>query len=298
MEEKVRLIYPQEHFACHNYEKGQNSTLEIIKSPAGSVIERDLVDNEIVFLVEGRVKLWYNKMMGKELTSGVILFYPPGSKIKVMVEEDTHFVVCRVRDVLNLCECLSLERLHQEVGETPQVPEGFYMLEINDRLRKYIDLFAECVDDGLKCTYYFATKTKELFFMLRAYYTKEQLANFFKPVLSKDAQFMNLMYQNYRNVSSVQQLADLSMYSMSGFKKQFHRIFGTSASEWMREQKATRIFQDLNNSSLSIKELAERHGFPSVSAFSNFCQEKFGMPPGKIRLNIEKIDPNLVKVAK
>ena len=45
MEEKVRLIYPQEHFACHNYEKGQNSTLEIIKSPAGSVIERDLVDN-------------------------------------------------------------------------------------------------------------------------------------------------------------------------------------------------------------------------------------------------------------
>jgi len=97
------------------------------------------------------------------------------------------------------------------------------------------------------------------------------------------------MYQNYRDVNSVQELASLSNYSLSGFKKQFQRVFGTSASEWMSDQKAVLVFQDLNNSPLSIKELADNHGFSSVSAFSTFCQNKFGMPPGKLRLNVHKM---------
>jgi len=98
-------------------------------------------------------------------------------------------------------------------------------------------------------------------------------------------------------VKSVRELADIANYCLSGFKKQFRKVFGTSASEWMSNQKAVRVFQDLNSSPLSIKELSDRHGFSSVSAFSTFCQQKFGMPPGKIKLNVEKIDPRKLKVA-
>lgn len=290
----MQLLYPQEHFSCFNYEKGQNARLEILTRPAGFTIERNLIDTEIVFLAEGRFRLSYGKVMRQEINGGKIMLFPPGSHVVAEVEEDTRLIICRVRDVVQLCECMSLERLHSEAGP---IPEGFHMLDINERIYSYIDLFAACVGDGLWCTYYFATKIKELFFLLRAYYTKEQLAGFFAPLLGKDAQFMNLMYKNYRNVKSVQELADLSNYSLSGFKKQFQRVFGTSASEWMSAQKATRVFQDLNNSPLSIKELAERHGFSSVAAFSTFCQNKFGLPPGKVRLNVAKIDPNKLKVA-
>ena len=290
----LKLLYPQEHFSCYNYEKGQNARLEILKRPAGFILERNLIDTEIVFLIEGKFNLSYGKLIKEEITEGKIMLFPPGSHVVAEVTEDVHFIICRVRDVVQLCECMSLERLNKDVGD---IPKGFHMLDINDRIKKYIDLFVECVNDGLSCTYYFATKMKELFFMLRAYYTKEQLAGFFSPMVGKDAQFMNLMYQNYRKAGSVQELADISNYSLSGFKKQFQRVFGTSASEWMSEQKATRVFQDLNNSPLSIKELSDRHGFSSVSAFSTFCQSKFGLPPGKIRLNVERIDPKKLKVA-
>jgi len=290
----MKLLYPQEHFSCFNYEKGQNARLEILKRPAGFTLERNLIDTEMVFLIEGRFKLSYGKVMNEEITQGKIMLFPPGSHVVAEVVEDVHFIICRVRDVVQLCECMTLERLHAEAGT---IPPGFHMLDINERIGSFIELFVQCVEDGLKCAYYFATKMKELFFMLRAYYTKEQLAGFFSPLLGKNARFMNLMYKNYRHVKSVQELADLSNYSLSGFKKQFQHVFGTSASEWMSAQKATRIFQDLNNSPLSIKELADRHGFSSVSAFSTFCQGKFGMPPGKIRLNVEKIDPKKLKVA-
>lgn len=290
----MKLLYPQEHFSCFNYEKGQNAQLEILKRPAGSSFERNLVDTELVFLISGRFRLSYGKLMNEEIGAGKIMLFPPGSHVVADIVEDVHFIICRLRDVVQLCECMSLERLHNEAGD---LPEGFYMLDSNDRMDKYIELFVECVEDGLRCTYYLATKMKELFFMLRAYYTKEQLAGFFRPMLGKDAQFMNLMYRSYRHVKTVQELADIANYSLSGFKKQFQKVFGTSASEWMSAQKATRVFQDLNNSPLSIKQLAERHGFSSVAAFSTFCQHKFGMPPGKLRLNVEKIDPDKIKVA-
>lgn len=289
-----KLLYPQEHFSCANYGKGQNAQLEILERTAGQVFVRNLIDTEIVFLISGSFLLSYGKLVNEKITAGKIMLFPPGSHVKAEITEDVHFIICRIRDVVQLCECMSLERLHNETGP---IPEGFHMLDTNDRVNRFIELFVDCVDDGLRCTYYFATKMKEFFFLLRAYYTKEQLAGFFSPMLGRDAQFMNLMYRSYRNVKSVQELADISNYSLSGFKKQFQRVFGTSASDWMSDQKATRVFQDLNNSTQSIKELAEKHGFSSVAAFSTFCQNKFGMPPGKIRLNVEKIDPVKVKVA-
>lgn len=156
------------------------------------------------------------------------------------------------------------------------------MLTINDRIYKFVELMQECVDDGLKCEYYFEIKIKELFFLLRTYYSKEELLGFFSPLLSHNARFMNLMYQN-RNAKSVYELVDISMYSESGFKKQFQKVFGTSASTWLRNQKASLIYRDLHCSELSIKELADKYDFSSVSSFSTFCQSKFELPPGQIR---------------
>lgn len=279
----MKILYPKEHFSCYNYEKGRNAALEILERDAGFVIERDLVYNEIVFVVKGRFSLSYSKFINLDIHEGKILFFPPGSHVKVEMLEDTQIIICRIRGVVQLCECLPLEYLHQKYKDIKT--DDFYMLDINERIDTYIESFVQCVEDGLRCSYYFITKIKELFFLLRAYYAKEDLAKFFSPLLSRNSQFMNMIYQNYRNVKNVQQLAELSMYSTSGFKKQFNKVFGTSASEWLSNQKAALIFQDLKNSSMSMKEMADKYDFSSVSSFSSFCQNKFGMPPGKIRLN-------------
>ena len=277
----MTILYPQEHFSCYNYDKGQNAAIEIIKRKAGDIIERDLIDTEIVFVIDGHFTLSYGKCFDLNITKGKILFFPPGCHVKADLLEDTHIIVCRIRGILQLCDCLPLEKLYHEYGKSEK--DCCHMLNINERIYDYIEHFVLCVEDGLRCSYYFKTKMKELFFLLRAYYTKEELARFFAPLMSKNSQFMNLMYKNYRKVKNVQELANLSMYSTSGFKKQFNKVFGTSASEWLSDQKAALIFQELNNSTMSIKEIADKYDFSSVSSFSTFCMNKFGMSPGKIR---------------
>ncbi|NDV64842.1 helix-turn-helix domain-containing protein [Bacteroides sp. 224] len=277
----MKLLSPQEHFSCYNYDKGQNAALEILMQPTESTIERDLVDTEIVFVVDGHFKLSFSKFVDLDIPKGKILFFPPGSHIKADFTDETHLIICRTRGIFQLCECLPIEYLYNTYGNKKS--NRFQMLDINERIYRYIDDFVQCVNDGLYCTYYFSTKIKELFFLLRAYYSKEDLAAFFEPLMSPNSRFMDLMYKNHRKVKNVQELAQISMYSSSGFKKQFSKVFGTSASEWLREQKAALIFQDLNNSSLNIKELADKYQFSSVSSFSTFCQGKFGISPGKIR---------------
>jgi len=280
----MELLYSHEHITCFNYDKGQNNRLEILKVPAGKWIIRDLVDTEIIFIIEGNFTLSYSTYIDMYVPAGKILLFPPGSHVEAKILEDAYMIVSRIHGVVQLCECFSLEQLFRAYGKTKN--KGLQMLEINERVYKYIDLFVDCVNDGLKCSYYFETKAKELFYLLRAYYQKEDLAAFFAPLLSRDSQFMNLMYQNYRSVKNVKELADLSLYSVSGFKKQFSKVFGISASEWLSSQKALLIFQDLNNSSLTIKDLADKYGFSTVSSFSNFCLNKIGNTPGKIRQNI------------
>jgi len=275
-----KLLYAQEHFTCNNYEKGKNAALEILNIPGGRLIERTLHDTEIVFMLSGKFNLSYDKILNMEVNPGVFMLFPPGSQITATAIEDTRLIICRIRGLLQLCECISLEHIYTS-REKP-VKEGFHMLTINDRIYKFIELMQECVDDGLRCGFYFETKMKELFFLLRAYYSKEELLQLFSPLLSHNARFMNLMYQN-RNAKSVHELAGISLYSESGFKKQFHKVFGTSASDWLRNQKASLIYHDLNCSELSIKELADKYSFSSVSSFTTFCQSKFGLPPGQIR---------------
>lgn len=282
-----KLLYTQEHFTCQNYEKGKNAALEILNIPKGRKIERTLHDTEIVFLLSGQFTLSYAKIPHMEINPGVIMLFPPGSLVKAEAIEDTRLIICRIRGVLQLCECVSMTQIYN--FKDKNIKEEFHMLSINDRIYKFVELMQECVDDGLKCGYYFETKMKELFFLLRAYYTKEDLIQFFSPLLSHNSRFMNLMYQN-RNAKSVNELIDISMYSESGFKKQFNKVFGTSASDWLRDQKASLVYNDLIGSDLSIKELADKYNFSSVSSFTTFCQSKFGLPPGQIRTRkVEKV---------
>lgn len=276
----TELLYKREHLECYNYDSGRNPQIEICKRSAGQTSDYLASDTELVILAEGTARLSFGKLIQEPIQTGKIMLFTPGSHVRFDNVTDCRYFIFRIKGMAQLCECMSLERLYKEAGE---IPEGFNMLDMNDRIRKFLDMLTECMSDGLKCSHYFKTKINELFFLLRAYFEKRQLAGFFSPMLSNDAQFMLLMYESYAQADTVKELANISHYSISGFKKQFNRVFGMPPSEWVSNQKAAHIFRDLNVSNAPIKDLVDKYNFASPSSFSKFCQSKFGMPPGQIR---------------
>lgn len=125
-------------------------------------------------------------------------------------------------------------------------PENsFNLLDIKDEVSYFLKGLKACLSDGLRCRYYFELKMKEFFFLIRAYYTTEELARFFYPLLSNDTSFSEFVYNNYSKVKTVQELASLSNYSHSGFIKRFKKTFGVPAYQWIKQQKASRILHEI-----------------------------------------------------
>ena len=290
------LLYKDEHLSCFNYGNDGNPSLEILRRGVGESFGGEITETMFVFFISGLCRLSYGEYNNMDVPGGRVVLFPPGTYYGVSVKEEAHIVMLKVRDIIQLCECMSIERLFAEssseraaAGSLPSEPSkpseqsAPGMLEIIEDVDLFITDMCKHFGRGLKCSYYLQTKTREFLFLLRAYYDKDSLAAFFAPMASSNAQFTLFVYRNYRKVKNLQELIAISSYSESTFKKIFTKLFGIPASIWLRKQKAELVFHELNANRLSIKQISHKYYFSSVSSFNTFCLRNFGQPPGKIR---------------
>ncbi|MFV0420534.1 MAG: helix-turn-helix domain-containing protein [Dysgonomonas sp.] len=284
----MELLYAQEHLSCYNYEKGDRPTIEKISLEQGKKWKIFPLANKVIFIVKGVLHLSFGDTLDKEITAGKMLLLPAGSQYSSQAIEDCDFLVMRLHNTKRLCDCFSLDLLLQE--EKNNFKPGIYFLDINERVETFLSFLITCMIDGLKCTYYFELKAKEFYFLLRAYYTKKDLLRFFYPLLSHDISFSDLVIKNHYKAKTVQELAELTHYSLSGFQKRFKKVFGVSAYHWMKDERSKSIYHQINSTEKSFKEISDEYGFSSPSHFNDFCKTNFGTTPGRIRR--KKASPN------
>lgn len=151
------------------------------------------------------------------------------------------------------------------------------LLHIGKSLRLYIEKgILDSVLTGLKAL--------ELFHTLRQCYPKETLIELFSPICTKECAFALFVLSHHSKVKTAEELAQLSVYSFSGFNKQFHKVFGISPYKWILQQKVERIYNEIfYETSKPIKLIAEEYGFASLSNLGDFCRKHMGASPAAIR---------------
>lgn len=277
----MELLYKQEHLSCYNYEKGKRPTIEKFVFQKDQKWEIFPIDNKVIFMLKGSLSFSFGDVTDETISSGKMMMLPAGSRFSGQAKEDCDFIVIRLHNTKQLCDCFSLDVLLRE--EKEDFKPGLYYLDINEKVEQFLSFLDFCMGDGLKCTYYFELKAKEFYFLLRAYYTKRDLLGFFYPLLSNDIPFSDLVLKNHYRARTVQELADLTHYSLSGFQKRFKKVFGVSAYHWMRDERSKSIYHQINSTEKSLKEISDEYGFSSPSHFNDFCKTSFGSTPGRIR---------------
>lgn len=278
----VDLLYKDEHCNCFNYEHEGSGVVEIYRLKKNVKIDINPNYHKVLFVREGFISFKKTGHSEKKMNPGNMLLIQSEEHISVRAVTDTVMVSIRIPIEKQLCDTYSFERLLSEVKAEKRRENG-QILPINIRIQYYLDFLIECTTDGLRCTHYFDLKTKEFLFLLRAYYTKKDLYHFFHPLLTNDITFSQLIIQNSNRVKTVQELADLTNYSLSGFQKRFKKAFGISAHQWLNTQRAKSILHDISNSKLSLKEICYNYGFSSQSYFNDFCKTNLGCTPGQLR---------------
>ena len=241
-------------------------------------------DTEILFVLDGAFRLSGHGMTSIRLANDDMLLLPVGYKYIVQTEKDSRLMICKIPPGVELCDTYSLNKLYEEKYKIKERGD-FATIRMNERVWTFVEHTLACIGDGLKCHKFLRMKITELMFLLRVYYPKESLADFFYPILNKDMEFANVILANWANVKNKTELAALTNLSPSRFGVKFKEVFGISPYQWLISQRSERIYYDLVYTNQTLKEISENFKFGSVQHFNDFCKKQFGKTPGQIREN-------------
>ena len=302
----VKLLYAGEHLECPNYDKRRRPAIEEVFLEKGKVWEVQPWVNKMIFVLKGRIEYSMGEAGYYPALKGQVLFLPANRSLSCRIAQDTHLGIVRLYDKIQLCDCFRLEDLkalglkkedserekkakNTAVGiSVPDTEDAPFLLEVNPVMERYLEMLTLCHRAGLKCRYYNEGKIRELMFILRAFYPKDELRRFFAPALTTDTFFSQFIMSNYNRYDNLSELAQAMNYTVSGFEKKFRKVFGCAPYNWIRRQRAQEAYHCINTSDMNLKEIAEMFGFSSHPAFIKFIRQNFGLTPGEIRKNRRK----------
>jgi AraC-like DNA-binding protein len=276
----MKLCHVEEHLSCFQYSTN-DAAIEIVELKSGENVQIQSDLNQIVFAIKGVFNFTKKGQEAKIKTEESFLV-PLHTPCVITAVESGSMLLMKLNFNITFCDRLPLELLLELHGKSKKNTD-VEILEPNIRLTNFVDTMQEYVKDGLKCTFFFDIKIREFLFLIRAYYDKHIVFNFFKPIYSTDFIFSNDVYKNIDNVKTVREMAEALNYSLSGFEKKFKKVFNLSPYQWMQEQKARKIYHEIHCSKKTFTEMAFEYDFSSPAHFNVFCKLFFGSTPGKLR---------------
>ncbi|MDF9830675.1 helix-turn-helix transcriptional regulator [Parabacteroides sp. PF5-6] len=288
------LLYRSEHMACRHYDRTDKPVIEVVKIVKGEKRILSVNNNEIVFIIEGRLRYFFKEFPTHEAVKGQIIFRPAGADYAYEGLLDSIVVIFRVHKPIALCDKFSIEKLYgNKKIEAENISEPLLeaepglkrigTLEINSRIWYFIDGVMDCITDGIKCRCWFELKIKEFLVLLRAYYTKEKLHDFFYIILSGDTAFSEYVRLNWLSLRTVQSLADSLNMTRKQFTTRFTRVFGKTPIRWMTETRAQMAYKEITSTKKPFKQIASECGFSSDTELIRFSKKEFKKTPTELR---------------
>jgi len=277
-----KLSFPENQISDIYFptKKQEMPSIDYMQLKAGQRKEEMLSSTGIILVTEGELLLSYDHFLDRKINTGKIFLLPPGCHFIVRAEMCMSALIFRIKDAIQLCEGYSIDRIPVK----KDIPENeLNCLEVKPAVENFISFLKENMEGGLKHEEYLRLKTEELLYLIRSYYTTEEIEKFFRPLLSSDVQFHQFVLRYYRKIKTVKEFAELKNCSVSNFDKKFREAFGTSAYQWMQQKKVDLLYHEINATNKPLSQIAKEQRFLSLPQFNDYCKKHFGYPPGKMR---------------
>lgn len=287
------LLCKKGSWVCPHYDNGPRPAIEIMEITNTRLFEELPIQGKIIFLLDGQLAYSFGTFNGCTMFEKQMLFLPPDYHFTFKAKEQAHLLIIRLHHKIQFCEIYNIDNLDYHLADENRIRqepdrEMPFLLEMNWEMEGYVSNLLVFMQKGLCCRYYFETKIKELFYLLRTFYTRYELSQFFRNALGMDSNFSYFVLNNYYKYNTLTGLAAAMNMTLSGFEKRFKKVFGISACKWVNKHKAKKIYHAICNDETTFKELSNRFGFSSQSTFNDFCKRNLEMTPGQIR---EKMKP-------
>ncbi|MDR1562456.1 MAG: helix-turn-helix transcriptional regulator [Dysgonamonadaceae bacterium] len=275
----MSILYLDEHKSCRNYLSDFNIGFKSISLPAGEVFTPDnRFYHCLLFMMSGEASLSYNARTFL-LKKDTMCFIPISANCSFKAEEEISFIVNYFNRPVNLCEKEAIEGLSEYLDGAELNP----VMRINTAMKLFLSSMNFYLQNGTACKHFYEVKHQELLFVLRYFYDKPSLAGFFKPIISNNFDFRNLVLENCSKAASVKELAALCKCSISSFSRMFNINFGENPYQWMQNRKMKHIIVKLANKNIPFIDIIDEFGFSSPGHFTTYCKRHLNKTPSKFR---------------
>ncbi len=242
--------------------------------------------NYIVYVIEGR-KIWHTAHGSYDLQKGSCVFVRKGG---CLVEQffDTPFclVVFFIPDEF-ICDVLksktypiSRQGIRFEpiisINNDPGVHSFFHsMIPYFESQRQPDPSLLEL-------------KFRELILTIADNPVNGELLSYFCSLLKEPlaVSLQRVMEDNYCYNLKLEEFARLSNRSLSAFKRDFQKIFGTTPGKWLMEKRLHHSMHLLTHTDKTISEASFESGFENPTHFSRSFKTQFGITPTSIRKQV------------
>jgi len=237
-------------------------------------------ENCILFVKQGSFKILNDPTQEIVVNESEMIFIPPFTPFKAVALNPLYLISFAFDNNVNFCNKLSLTPRNITCES---FLDGFKVMNINTHLHVFLTGISSYLDDNISCMGLFFIKQSEFFFIMKTYYSQEEIVRFFCSILCNKNDFKRTVLNSYSKDSSVSELAAKNNMTVKTFTRRFKENFGDTPYQWLIKQNVKEIRMKLADLDIQIKDIAYEFGFTSASHFTNFCKTQMNESPQAIR---------------
>lgn len=170
-----------------------------------------------------------------------------------------------------------------KIGLPAGMEERLKVYKANNAVALCYNSIEDYLRSGLCCGELQRIKKKELFILLHASLSLQEVEAISGTPDRKGYDFIAKVQEHIQEATTVTEVADSVGLERAYFQKMFRKYFHTTPYKWMQGLRAKRAIKMLEETGTPIKAIADELGFSSISHFNSFCKKNFGHTARKIR---------------
>ncbi len=242
-------------------------------------------DNHLVLLLDGALSVNVDEYKSRIVRGNEMIFLARYVDCRVKALAPCKLLVLSYNTPVFSCVIEESERLFLQ---KEHVTYEFRGIPINQQLSVFASQVIGYLLAGMNCPHMHEIKQKELFLIMKFFYSDEDKIQLFYHSLGRNPSFSEAVLKHYMEVRTARELAARLGYSSKTFEKFFKQSFGTTPYRWMQEHTARRIRGRLMDTSIPMKHIMDEFGFSTSSHFNVFCRRNFGVTPGQVRNSVKE----------
>ena len=274
----TELLYKEEHVKCLHYVSDKRCFFKHYTLVAGEKLQlSEISNNHIMFILEGSMIIYDAVKNDKiNIDKQQITFIPQYASETLFTNNGCQLLICSFDTPLNICDKLIFNEIHTDKTA------DYQPLPIREPMLYFINLLLYYLQNKINCEHLHEIKQKEMFLIFKWFYTKNELAQLFHLLNSKNYEFRRLVMENYEKASDVANLAALAGMRRTRFDVKFNEEFGIPPRQWMLKQLARKVQYAVNEPGVTIDMLIRKFNFNSPVSFIRFCKVQFGYTPKEL----------------